>query len=111
MWHRRNLVQFSVPIRFHGDDASIKSLRATKLLIASLHGEFGPRDSLFSRMLSFYIEDDLLIPGRSLPEIMEAWVWSWKVAFDGVHPAVDHAGKEWDRGSERSMLAMRSERA
>ena len=54
----RDQRQFLAPVRFHGDDASVKSLNGRKMLILSLHSDFANGDALFSRLLSALIYDE-----------------------------------------------------
>lgn len=91
-----NVLPWTIPCRFHGDDASIKSMTGKKLCIVSVHSEFCVLDALTSRLLSFFIFDDLLIPNVTLAEIMEPWVWSWHVALSGIFPTMDHCGNAFD---------------
>lgn len=95
------LLRFCIPLRSHGDDASIKTLRNRKLCILSIHSEFSSDNSLSSRLLSFVIPDDHLIPGVSLPAIMKAWVWSWDLCMAGKHPLKDHRGHDFVEGTKR----------
>jgi hypothetical protein len=67
-----------------------------KLCILSLHSEFGSFDALTSRLLSFFIFDDMLIPGITLAQIMDAWVWSWQLGLEGLFPERDHLGREFE---------------
>ncbi len=72
-----DVAPYLVPLRFHGDDASIKSLNGKKLCILSLHSEFSVGDPLQSRLVSCIIYDDWIIPGCTLHQLMEVWRWSW----------------------------------
>ena len=92
----RRRLPFCIPIRHHGDDVALKSLGAAKLCVVSLHGELCTLDCLSSRLLSFVLYDDLLIPNKTFPQIMAAWAWSWKCAIEGCYPVCDHAGKPFE---------------
>ena len=99
-----HLAHLFIPLRYHGDDASIKSMTGRKLFILSIHGEFGPLDAAFSRLLSIVLYDDRLVKGRTIPELMRVWRWSWDALFTGTHPVRDHAGNPWPVDSERFRL-------
>ena len=103
-----DLLNFCIPLRSHGDDASIKTLHNRRLCILSVHSESACQNSLISRLLNFVIPDDLLIPGESLPALMAAWVWSWVCCLLGEHPVVDHNNFNFPEGSQRH--ARRGER-
>lgn len=95
------LLRFCIPLRAHGDDASIKSLHNRKLCIVSVHAEFGSGSPLDSRLLNFVIPDERLIPGKTLPFLMAAWVWSWHLCLAGKHPTTDHLGNPFSEGTKR----------
>ena len=101
----RDQRQFLAPVRFHGDDASVKSLNGRKMLILSLHSEFANGDALFSRLLSALIYDDWLIPGRTIHQLMLVWLWSWQALLAGIYPLKDHLGFDWPEGSRRAQQA------
>lgn len=96
--HLRNLM---IPLRHHGDDASIKSITGRKLFILSLNSEFGSENALGSRLLSIVLHDDSLVKGSSIKELMRVWRWSWDALFSGTYPHNDHNGKPWPPGSHR----------
>ena len=96
---QRPLLPFSIPVRHHGDDVSFKTLGGRKLIVVSLHAELGTQASLTSRLLSFIIWDDIVIPNKSLQQILAAWSWSWRCAFEGIWPSCDHMGDEFAEGS------------
>ena len=73
----------------------------------SLHPELAPQSSLTSRLLSFVIWYDMLIPGKTYHQILRAWSWSWRCAFAGVWPVHDHMGHEFASSSKRYMNAGR----
>ena len=74
-------------------------------MILSIHGEFCVGDPLTSRLVSVIIYDDWLIAGKTIHQLMAAWLWSWKAMLSGVYPAVNHQGNEVEAGSYRARLA------
>lgn len=100
----RHMSHLMIPLRFHGDDASIKSIHGRKLFIMSIHGEFSPPDAN-SRLLSVVLHDDSLVKGSTIKEIMRVWRWSWDCLFSGTYPLLDHEGQPWDVGSDRARRA------
>ena len=55
------LLPWTIPIRVHGDDAVMKSLVNTKLIIVSLHAELCRLPSIKSRLLSFVLKDKQMV--------------------------------------------------
>jgi hypothetical protein len=100
-----HLAPYLIPIRWHGDDASVKSLNGRKMFILSLHSEFAVGDPLLSRLVSTIIYDDWIIKNRTIHQLMCVWHWSWQAMLSGVYPSVDHFGEPWDPTSRRAKLA------
>jgi hypothetical protein len=98
---RRNII----PLRWHGDDASIKSLTGRKLCTLSLHSEFGACDPMSSRLISIMLYDDWVVPGKTYRQLMDVWHWSFEALLSGVYPASDHLGQAWPSSSPRFKLA------
>ncbi len=99
------LRQWIIPLRFHGDDASIKTIHGRKLCIISFHSEFASMDAATSRMLSWVCYDDYLIPGVTLPQFTSILRWSFDCLLSGVYPSHDHRGNLFPTESHRSRLA------
>ena len=94
-----------IPLRMHGDDASVKSIHGRTLVIMSVHGEFGPQDPLVSRLLCTIIYNDWVVSGTTLWQIMKVWAWSFACLLAGTYPSADADGKPFPIGSRRFRLA------
>lgn len=87
-----DLLKWTIPVRWHGDDAAMKSLQNTKLCIVSLHGELCRLPSIQSRLLSFVVKDKSLVTGTTLRQLFEVFAWSLGIAFGKYWPRADHRG-------------------
>ena len=101
----RHLRRWTVPVRWHGDDASIKTMHGRKLCIFSVHSEFAVMNAIASRLLTWVCHDEQIVSGVTLHELMAIVKWSFDCMLRGTHPDSDHLGQPWEPGSRRESLA------
>ena len=99
------LDSYLIPVRVHGGDASVKSLHGRKMVIMSMHSEFGANDCLTSRLLTSVIYNDWVIQGVTLPQISRVLKWSFDALLEGTYPCRDWNEHPWPLGSRRYLLA------
>lgn len=105
-----DLLPWTIPVRFHGDDAAFKSLQNTKLLIFSLHGELCRLPSVQSRLLCWVIKDRMVVPGKTLVPLLSVMKWSLNLALQKYWPSVDHLGRPLQPASGKQPGARRYQR-
>lgn len=97
-----SLLGWTIPLRFHGDDASTKSLRPEKFAILSIHGALSRGlTSLESRLLVCCLPDARLVHGVTLRELSRVLEWSFGCLADGLWPTHDHAGVAFPKVGEQ----------
>ena len=95
-----------VPLRMHGDDAAVKSLHGRKMVIMSVHSEFGSSDCFISRLIFCVIYNDWVIPGITLPAICRMLKWRYDALLAGVYPSVDWDGDRYRTNMFQPLLAV-----
>ena len=86
--------EFRVPIGMHGDDAGL--FEHEKVLVFSWNSVAVERSTIDNRILFGTLAYSKIIPGLTLYEFYDVFVWSLNALSYGRFPSVDHKGKKFD---------------
>ena len=98
-----------VPMLLHGDGGQFQ--RRDSLNVISLQSLLSKANAYLKFMLLTAVPKRCTAVDKTNPvhdtmtAIWEVLVWNLNFAFQGIHPATDHKGNPWPRGSPRAKLA------